>query len=188
MSNAKKIKKGKYGKDRIIKYPDESLFIGSEMVVDFDQEKLAKLAKKLMRVNYAVKGLAVAAPQVGEHLQVFYYLVHGDGEGLMINPKIVDFSDHSETMPEGCLSIPGWYWNVTRPAAVKVKWNDHYGSEFEATADGLLGRIIQHEIDHFNGILLPDYFDDETFEQFVSAFFDGNQVSDKPLPIIDVRP
>lgn len=184
MSNRKKVKQQR--KLEIIKYPDESLNVGSGVVYDFDPQKLAKLAKKLMRANGFARGVAVAAPQIGVHDRIFYYNISGEGEGLMINPEILDVSNHSQTMSEGCLSIPGWYWNVTRPASVKVRWQDHYGSEFESTADGILGRVIQHEIDHFNGILLPDHFDDETFEQFVDGFFNNKMVSTELMPIIDL--
>lgn len=176
MSNkVRKIKKNLL-KDSVIKYPDASLFRESEFVTDFDSIEIANLAAKLIKINSLVNGIALAAPQIGIHKRVCYYITPDNGEGLMINPEILDYSEHTVTMSEGCLSIPGWYWQVSRPASVKIRWNDHNGSEFEGTVDGILGRVVQHEIDHFNGILLPDHFDDETFEQFTEGFFENGLV------------
>jgi peptide deformylase len=177
LSNKRKLKSRFYN-DGIVKYPDESLFAVSENIVNFDSVDIANVMVKLSKTQRKSGVVAVAAPQIGVFKKIFYYILPNVGEGFMINPEIVDFSKHNETMEEGCLSIPGWYWQVSRPASVKVRWFDHHGSEFEGVLDGLMGRVVQHEIDHFNGILLPDYFDDETFERFSEDFFENGKIGE----------
>ena len=75
----------------------------------------------------------------------------------MANPEIMAASDDTASMEEGCLSIPGYRGEVTRPAEVEVKFLDEHGTEQQMRADGLLAACVQHEIDHLNGKLFIDY-------------------------------
>jgi len=75
----------------------------------------------------------------------------------MINPRIVATSDETETMEEGCLSIPGIRADVIRSRALEVLYQDESGKEHRLEAEGLLARIIQHEVDHLNGVLFIDH-------------------------------
>lgn len=79
------------------------------------------------------------------------------GNIMMVNPEIIWQSDHKSVYEEGCLSIPGYYADVVRPAEVRVKYLDFDGKEQELEADGLLSHCVQHEIDHLNGVLFIDY-------------------------------
>lgn len=79
------------------------------------------------------------------------------GNIMMVNPEVVWSSDHKSVYEEGCLSIPGFYGDVVRPAEVRVKYLDFEGQEKELHADGLLSHCVQHEIDHLNGVLFIDY-------------------------------
>ena len=75
----------------------------------------------------------------------------------LINPEIIAKSDELATQEEGCLSIPELYAEVTRPARVKVRYQDLQGVKQEIEAEGLLSACLQHEIDHLNGVLFVDY-------------------------------
>jgi peptide deformylase len=75
----------------------------------------------------------------------------------MANPEIIWESEEPSVMEEGCLSIPGQFAEVTRPAKVRVKYLDYNNAEQEMEAEGLLSHCVQHEIDHLNGVLFVDY-------------------------------
>jgi len=111
---------------------------------------------------YAAPGIGLAAPQVGELVRlVVVDCVKEDGVPprpiAMFNPEITASSDEVSTYEEGCLSIPEIYEDVTRPAAVTVRWIDPDGNEQQEDFDGLWSTCIQHEIDHLDGKLFIDY-------------------------------
>tara|TARA_Y100001968_G_scaffold333945_1_gene401607 strand:+ start:21413 stop:22030 length:618 start_codon:yes stop_codon:yes gene_type:complete len=118
------------------------------------------LAKKMLASMYSAKGIGLAAPQVGIEKQVL--VIDLDIENpttpphVLINPKIISTSASIDTYEEGCLSIPGVYLDVIRPSSIKISFRDEMGRPKKMNADGLLGRCIQHEIDHLNGILFVD--------------------------------
>jgi peptide deformylase len=76
---------------------------------------------------------------------------------VLVNPEVVAESDETATREEGCLSLPNQYAEVTRPARVKVRYQDLTGARREIEGDGLLAACLQHEIDHLNGVLFVDY-------------------------------
>ena len=76
---------------------------------------------------------------------------------MMVNPEVIWSSEHKSVYEEGCLSIPGYYADIVRPAEVRVKYLDFDGKEQELEADGLLSHCVQHEIDHLDGVLFIDY-------------------------------
>ena len=92
---------------------------------------------------------------------------------MFINPELVWTSDNKATREEGCLSIPEYYEEVERPAAVKVKYLDLDGKPQEIEATGLLATCLQHEIDHTNGVLFIDYLSklkrDRVIKKFIKA-------------------
>jgi peptide deformylase len=101
-----------------------------------------------------------AAPQVGVGLRlVTMDLMPNDqrDQMVLINPEIVSASTETETREEGCLSLPGQYADVTRPARVRVRYTDLDGARREIEADGLLSVCLQHEIDHLDGVLFVDH-------------------------------
>jgi len=100
-------------------------------------------------------GIGLAAPQIGKSIRLC--IINLENVGLepfaLINPKIVKKSWKKNEMEEGCLSIPGVFGIVKRPAKIKVKAQNLNGEEKTFDADGLLARVIQHEVDHLDGIL-----------------------------------
>ena len=144
----------------IILLPDAVLRKPSEPVERFDDE-LAKFAADMTETMYDAPGIGLAAVQVGVLRQMLVVDVSKDEDNqnpeVFINPEIVDESDERSVYEEGCLSIPDYYAEVERPAAIKVKYLDLSGKEQFIEADGLMATCLQHEIDHLNGVLFIDY-------------------------------
>ncbi len=139
----------------IIKLGDPMLKKHSVVVPDINDEIRALVAKMFETMEKG-KGVGLAAVQVGELLRLFITKVPGDTGRVFINPDILETSIDQVTMEEGCLSIPGLYTDVVRPKSVRVQgWNDK-GRPFTLTAEEYLARVIQHEMDHLNGILFID--------------------------------
>ena len=115
---------------------------------------LARLAETMVATMYEAIGLGLAAPQVGVLKRMYTYDV-GDGPAVLVNPQIVD--SHGEwTYDEGCLSIPDVHVEIVRPKVVTVQGIDLDGKEVVFEGDELMGRLIQHEIDHLDGVLMLD--------------------------------
>ncbi len=117
------------------------------------------LAKELIETMYEAPGVGLAANQIGIARQLAVFDAQDElGPRVMINPEPVETSGEWE-YEEGCLSLPGKYWEIVRPAFARVRALDLDGNEVEYAGDGLLGRILQHEVDHLNGLLLIDRLD-----------------------------
>jgi len=101
-------------------------------------------------------GVGLAAPQVGISKRLFVIQVDGDKPRVFANPEIVETSLDRSSYEEGCLSIPGVYADLERPGSIRIQaWNER-GRPFSLDADGFLARVIQHELDHLNGVLFTD--------------------------------
>ena len=138
--------------DAVLRYPiPES---------EIDPAELNKIVEDMADTLRQAKGLGLAAPQVGLLKRLFVYDM-GDGLRVMLNPKVVWRSEETEEDTEGCLSIPGGEVVVERCAAVKVTGRDQAGTDVEVEADGLLARMIQHEIDHLDGVMIVDRTSEE---------------------------
>ncbi len=122
---------------------------------------LRKLADDMLETMYDAPGIGLAAPQVGILKRLFVMDYSAKDEDLapmaLFNPEVIWASKDLNTYEEGCLSIPDMYEDVTRPAAVKVRYLDLDGKQQELDLDGLGATCAQHEIDHLNGTLFIDY-------------------------------
>ena len=129
--------------------------------VDTVDDELRALADDMLETMYAAPGIGLAAPQIGESRRVIVFDIAPDGEPkapyFMANPELVWVSDEDATYEEGCLSVPEHYADVVRPARVRVKFLDRDGESREVEAEGLLATVIQHEMDHLDGILFIDH-------------------------------
>lgn len=115
------------------------------------------LARDLIETMYDAPGVGLAANQIGVSRAVAVFDAQdGDGARVMINPEIVE-TEGEFVYDEGCLSVPHRYWEITRPAFARVHALDLTGNPVEYAGDGLLGRVLQHEIGHLNGELLLDH-------------------------------
>lgn len=144
----------------LIILPDPVLRQVSKPVENVDTG-LLKLADDMLETMYDAPGIGLAAIQVGEPLRMLVLDVAKEEEGrkpqVFINPKIVASSDSRSTYEEGCLSIPGYYAEVERPAEITVDYVDREGKQQTLAAEGLLATCLQHEIDHLDGVLFIDY-------------------------------
>ena len=144
----------------IIAIPDKRLRLKSEPVAKVD-ESIRTLVEQMFEAMYAAPGIGLAAIQLGEPKRVITMdLAKKDDpeeRQVFINPEILWTSEEKNLHEEGCLSIPEYYEEVERPAAVKVKYMDLEGKPHEVHATGLLATCLQHEIDHLNGVLFIDH-------------------------------
>ena len=142
----------------ILRYPDPRLHKVAVPVTVFD-ERIKKLVADMAETMYAAPGVGLAASQVDVHEQVVVIDVSDEGKNLQvfINPEIVWASEEKRVYDEGCLSVPGIYDGVERPARVKVRAFDADGKVFEVDADELLAVCIQHEMDHLKGKVFVEY-------------------------------
>jgi peptide deformylase len=109
---------------------------------------------------YRAPGIGLAAPQVGVGLRFAVVDLMADDKPapiVLINPEVLARSEELATREEGCLSLPGQYADVTRPARVTVRHTDADGVRRQIEADGLLAACLQHEIDHLDGVLFVDH-------------------------------
>lgn len=139
----------------IFKFGDDILRKKCREVTKFD-DKLAELLDDMADTLKNADGVGLAAPQVGILRRVCIVDVR-DGKGILelINPEILEKSG-SQTGNEGCLSAPGEWCEVVRPATVKVRAFDRHGKEFTLEASELKARAICHEVDHLEGVLFID--------------------------------
>ncbi len=117
-----------------------------------DPQSLQRLIDDMLETMYEAPGVGLAAPQIGISKRVFVADI-GEGPLTMVNPEIVEVSG-SWTFDEGCLSVPGYYWAIRRPGYAKARGFDVHGEPVEFEGDELMGRVLQHEIDHLDGMLL----------------------------------
>ena len=121
-----------------------------------DPALLARFVEALRVTMHEAPGVGLAAPQVGESIRVLVAEYEGEAVAL-VNPEILKRSEQEEFGQEGCLSIPGFIGeDVPRSSAITVKARDPKGKEIRVKADGWFARILQHEIDHLDGILYTD--------------------------------
>jgi len=139
-------------------YGDPVLRQRAGEVTDIDA-KLARLADDMIETMHAAPGVGLAAPQVGVQKRMFVYdLDDGSGPRTIINP-VIDETAGEWTYEEGCLSVPGLYFPITRPKDVHLTGYDLDGNEVSLEATDLLGRLLQHELDHLEGTLLLSHLD-----------------------------
>lgn len=136
-------------------FGDPVLRMETKPITDIDAT-VRKLAGDMIEAMYDAPGVGLAANQIGIARRIAVFDAQDElGPRVMINPELVETAGEVE-MDEGCLSVPGHWWEITRPAFARVQALDLDGAEVEYAGDGLLGRVLQHEIDHLDGVLLLD--------------------------------
>jgi peptide deformylase len=141
----------------ILEFPDDRLRKKAESVKVVDK-KIKQLIDDMLETMYTAKGIGLAATQINVQQRVIVIDISEEKNAplCLVNPVIVE-KDGVKEYEEGCLSVPGFFENVTRAERVKIKALDKEGQEFELETDGLLATCIQHEIDHLDGKLFVDY-------------------------------
>jgi peptide deformylase len=139
---------------KIVLHPNKILREKAEKVEKIDKE-IKDLIKEMKKIMIQHNGVGLAANQIGKNLSVF---VAYDNKKFytFINPEIVKFFGKEKIMEEGCLSVPNVWGQIKRYEGVVVSYQDLFGKKKKLKARGLLAQIIQHEIDHLNGVLFID--------------------------------
>ena len=140
--------------------PNPTLKARAQPVKPADWDTLRALIPRMFATMYQAPGIGLAAPQIGLGLRLVVIDLAPDDKNQphsLINPEIVAASDELATREEGCLSLPGQYADIPRPARVTVRYLDETGAKRQIEADGLLAACLQHEIDHLDGILFVDH-------------------------------
>ena len=150
---------------RIVKYPHPSLRAeNAEITVEElkdEGKEIAQLAKEMLKVMYAAEGVGLAAPQVGVNKRLMVYNPSGDSkkwldETILVNPKIVEYSQAKDVETEGCLSFPEMDGQVERSKWIKVTAMNLKGKKMKKKFTGWEARIFQHEYDHLDGVVYID--------------------------------
>ncbi|ROO59593.1 peptide deformylase [Micromonospora sp. Llam0] len=167
-------------------FGDPVLRTAAEPVVDFDAE-LRRLVADLTDSMTDQNGAGLAAPQLGVGLRVFTFHVD-DLLGHLVNP-VLDFPDEEEQDgPEGCLSIPGLYFDTRRRQNVVAKGFNEYGDPMQIVGSGLLARCVQHETDHLDGVLFLDRLDAATRKEAMKAIREADWYDAAAPPTVKVSP
>ena len=146
----------------IITAPDQRLQSSALPVTSVDAE-VRRLMDDMLETMYSAPGIGLAAPQVGISKRVLVIDVNMNENGepgdplLVANPTLSWISENKKTTEEGCLSLPGQYAEVERPAQIRVKFIDQHNRNQEFEVDGLVAACLQHEMDHLDGRLFIDH-------------------------------
>ena len=144
---------------KILKFPDQDLRIKAKPVETFDEE-LKTLTDDMFETMHSVNGIGLAATQIGVAKQVAVIDISPEKNEplIIVNPEI-QILDPSKTedYDEGCLSVPGFFEKISRPSDIKLTYQDLNGKKQEIKPEGLLTKVVQHELDHLNGRLFVDH-------------------------------
>ena len=144
---------------KILKFPNQDLRIKAKPVETFD-EKLKTLTDDMFETMHSVNGIGLAATQIGFAKQLAVIDISPEkNEPLVIVNPAIQILDPSKTedYDEGCLSVPGFFEKISRPSDIKLSYQDLNGKKQEIKPEGLLTKVVQHELDHLNGRLFVDH-------------------------------
>jgi peptide deformylase len=152
------------------------------LTVERFDEKLVEEIERMGELMHDALGVGLAATQLGVLHRVLVYRAHAeDPVTALVNPVLEWKSDELEVAVEGCLSLPFVHVDVERPACVRVRAKDATGEEIEVEAEGLEARVIQHEIDHLDGVLILDRISREARKEAMRAMREAQEpIGDRP--------
>jgi peptide deformylase len=171
----------------VLKMGDPRLLAVSAPVHGFDTPELAALIVDMQDTMRHLSGAGLAAPQIGVNSRIVIFGVdhnprYPDAEAvpptILINPTLTPLGDELEEAWEGCLSVPGMRGLVPRYARLRYAGFDQYGRVIDRTVQGFHARVVQHEVDHLDGILYPRRIRDLTQFGFNEALFPGEDLAD----------
>ena len=157
----------------IITLPDPKLRLVSKPIERVD-DPLIRLIDDMIETMHKAPGIGLAAIQVAEPIRLLGVDIAKENEPraphVFVNPEILWRSDERNTYEEGCLSIPEYYADVERPASIRVRALDRDGKEREVAAEGLMATVIQHEVDHLDGVLFIDHISKLKRDRVIKKF------------------
>jgi peptide deformylase len=160
---------------QIRQYPDVALRMKAHDVTEFDDELVA-LVERMQLLMKDAQGVGLAATQLGMLRRVFVFDPDEDGPRAVVNPRLLEPSDEQETDEEGCLSLREIRVPVPRSVRVTVEGKDPSGRDVHHELEGLAARVVQHELDHLDGVLILDRTDAEHRKEALGAL--------RPQPIL----
>jgi peptide deformylase len=166
-------------------FGDPVLRSAADPVVDFDAE-LRGLVSDLTDTLLEANGAGLAAPQIGVSLRVFVFDVD-DVLGHLINPALHFPDEEEQDGQEGCLSIPGLYYDTKRRMNVVAKGFNSYGDPMQIVGSGMLARCVQHETDHLDGVMFLERLDSETRKQAMKDIRAAEWYGDN-APVVKLSP
>jgi peptide deformylase len=166
---------------QVVKFGDPVLKSAASPVTEFD-EQLAEEGERMIGLMRDAVGVGLAATQLGFLRRMLVFQVGPDAQPtVMVNPEIEWRSEDAATAEEGCLSIPGVVVDVERPLFVRARAVDVHGEPFTVEASGLEARVIQHEVDHLDGVLMLDRTEKEQRKGALRALREGGTYApDRP--------
>ncbi len=153
----------------ILTFPDELLTKKAALVTNIDR-KISDFTNAMLKTMYKGRGIGLAAPQVGDLKAVFVCHAQDDIPRVFINPEITGTSNKQVSYEEGCLSIPGIYADILRAEEITVQAWDEKGKPFTIDAEGILARIIIHEMDHLKGMLFIDRVNEKKRQRLINTY------------------
>jgi peptide deformylase len=159
---------------QIRQWPDPVLKLRAEEVVEFDDD-LRRLVERMQALMAEARGIGLAGNQAGVLRRVFVFRIE-DEPRAAVNPAIVAPSEELETADEGCLSMQGVLVPVERPSAVTLEAHDAEGKPYRLELEGLAARVVQHEVDHLDGVLILERTTPEARREAMAAL--------RPQPIL----
>jgi len=153
----------------IVTLGDDILRQDAEEILNINGE-IAQLSQAMLNSMYNGDGIGLAGPQVGVARQIFVCHAQNDEPRVFINPQFIATSQEQIPYEEGCLSIPGVWGDVIRPATITVQAVNEKGKLFRLDAEGLLARVIQHEMDHLKGVLFIDHLNETARNKLIKIY------------------
>jgi len=153
-----------YALAQIRQYGDPALRLSAREVTEFDDD-LRRLVDRMMALMHDAQGVGLAATQVGVLRRLFVFEPDEDGPRAIVNPTIVDPDDETVADEEGCLSLQGVRVPVERTVKLTLVGKDPNGEDVSLELEGYAARIVQHELDHLDGVLLLERLDPDTRKQ-----------------------
>ena len=154
----------RFALSQIRQYGDPALRLKANDVEEFDDD-LRRLVERMVTLMHEAQGVGLAATQVGILRRVFVFEPDDDGPRAVVNPRLLDASDEQETDEEGCLSLRDVRVPVERPLRITLEGKDPAGEDVRHELEGLPARVVQHEVDHLDGVLIIDRTDAEHRKQ-----------------------
>jgi peptide deformylase len=144
---------------KILVFPDPRLRTLAEPIMDFD-DNLKKLSEDMLETMYEGSGIGLAATQVNVHKRIIVVDISEEKNSplILVNPTLKKIiNPEKKSYSEGCLSVPGFYEELSRPSSVEINASDVNGDEVNRVTEGLLSVVIQHEMDHLDGKMMVDF-------------------------------
>jgi peptide deformylase len=160
---------------QIRQYPDPALRLTANEIGEFDDD-LRRLADRMVSLMHDAQGVGLAATQVGILRRLFVFVPDDDGARAVVNPRIVERADETASEEEGCLSLQGVRVPVERVTRLTLEGKDPNGEDVRWELEGLGARVVQHELDHLDGVLIIDRTDDASRKQALAVL--------RPQPIL----